>query len=278
MTGCHGDIPRGLHSKLVADLYQRWRHLVHELAKFGIVGAVNTVLDFGLANLLYLGLGWPSMGAKSASVAVAATSSFFMNRHWTFRHRARTGLRREYTLFFLLNGVGLLIANVCILAVEQGLGKTGPLWFNIAQLAGLALGMVFRFTTYKRWVFVSPERAAARSLADGSVANADERAGVRFMGLFAEQLVHGRSRHGAGPDQRPSAGPAQSRRDRPTSALSSVAKALHRGQWTHRPDPRGLPSMGGPAPQRHLLGYVLQRLLSREERIRAAETDRRGAS
>jgi putative flippase GtrA len=160
--------------KLINGLYQRWRHLVHELAKFGIVGAVNTVLDFGLANLLYLGLGWPAMGAKSASVAVAATSSFFMNRHWTFRHRARTGLRREYTLFFLLNGVGLLIANACILVVEQGLGKTGPLWFNVAQVAGLALGMVFRFTAYKRWVFVSPERAAARSLAEGSVAELDE--------------------------------------------------------------------------------------------------------
>jgi putative flippase GtrA len=158
----------------ITGLYQRWRHLVHEMAKFGIVGAVNTVLDFGLANLLYLGAGWSAMGAKTTSVAVAATSSFFMNRHWTFRHRARTGLRREYTLFFLLNGVGLLIANACILVVEQGMGKTGPLWFNIAQVAGLALCMVFRYTTYQRWVFVSPERAAARSLAEGSVAEVDE--------------------------------------------------------------------------------------------------------
>jgi putative flippase GtrA len=159
--------------KIITSLYERWRHLVHELAKFGIVGAVNTVLDFGLANLLYLGFGWPTLGAKTTSVAVAATSSFFMNRHWTFRHRARTGLRREYTLFFLLNGVGLLIANACILVVERGFGKTGALWFNVAQVAGLALGMVFRFTTYKRYVFVSHERAAARSLAEGSVAELD---------------------------------------------------------------------------------------------------------
>ena len=154
---------RSLYLTIIASLYERWRHLVHELAKFGIVGAVNTILDFGLANLLYLGFGWPSLAAKTTSVAVAATSSFFMNRHWTFRHRARTGLRREYSLFFLLNGVGLLIANACILVVEHGFGKTGALWFNVAQVAGLALGMVFRFTTYKRFVFVSPERAAARS-------------------------------------------------------------------------------------------------------------------
>jgi putative flippase GtrA len=159
---------------VIAGLYQRWRHLAHEMAKFGIVGAVNTVLDFGLANVLYLGLGWPSLGAKTASVAVAATSSYFMNRHWTFRHRARTGLRREYSLFFLLNGVGLLISDACILIVERGFDKSGALWFNLAQVAGLALGMVFRFTTYKRWVFVSPERAAARALAEGSVAEVDD--------------------------------------------------------------------------------------------------------
>jgi putative flippase GtrA len=162
-----GHDPRsmGTPTSVLTEFWRRWRHLAHELAKFGIVGAINTVPDFGLANLLYLGLHWSAMGAKTASVSVAATSSFFMNRHWTFRHRARTGLRREYTLFFVLNGVGLLIANACILVVEQGLHKTGPLWFNIAQVAGLALGMVFRFTTYKRFVFLSPERGAARALA-----------------------------------------------------------------------------------------------------------------
>jgi putative flippase GtrA len=156
---------------VLTGLYQRWRHLVHELAKFGIVGAFNTVLDFGLANLLHLGLHWPSLAAKTASVAVAATSSYFMNRHWTFRHRAKTGLRREYTLFFLLNGVGLLIAAACILVVENGFGKTGALWFNVAQSAGLAIGMVFRFTTYKRWVFVRPQAAVARAVSEGSVAD-----------------------------------------------------------------------------------------------------------
>ncbi len=155
---------------LLRSLYGQWRHLIHELAKFGIVGAFNTMLDFGVANYLHLLLHWPGVAAKTVSVAVAATSSYFMNRHWTFRHRARTGLGREYTLFFLLNGVGLLIAVACVWFVQDVLHKPGALWFNAAQVAGLALGMVFRFTTYKRWVFVDPERAAARSIAEGSVA------------------------------------------------------------------------------------------------------------
>jgi len=104
-----------------------------------------------------------------------------MTRHWPFRHPARTALRREYSLFFLLNGVGLLISDACILIVERGFDKTGVLWFNLAQVAGLALGMVFRFTTYKRWVFVSPQRAATRTVAkrDGAAAQpAGSRTGV----------------------------------------------------------------------------------------------------
>src|SRR6266511_1875669 len=110
----------------VMSLYQRWRLLVHELPKFGIVRAFNTGLDFGVANLLHVGLHTNQYLAKTVSVTIAATSSYFMNRYWTFRHRARTGLGREYALFFVLNGAGLL------------------------------LGMLFRFTTYKRWVFVAP--------------------------------------------------------------------------------------------------------------------------
>ncbi len=149
------------------SVYRRWRQLVHELTKFGIVGAFNTVLDFGLTNVLHVGLHTNPYLAKTVAVTIAATSSYFMNRYWTFRHRARTGLGREYVLFFVLNGVGLLISLACIWLVRVPLGREGVLWFNAAQFAGLALGMLFRFTTYKRWVFRAPERGAAAPVAGG---------------------------------------------------------------------------------------------------------------
>jgi putative flippase GtrA len=140
----------------VIGLYRRWAMLVHELTKFGIVGVFNTGLDFGIANLLHVGLHTNQYLAKTISVTIAATSSYFMNRYWTFRHRARTGLGREYALFFLLNGVGLVIALACIWLVMGPLDRHGALWFNVAQVLGLVLGMLFRFTTYKRWVFLAP--------------------------------------------------------------------------------------------------------------------------
>src|SRR6266702_4712338 len=124
----------------VMSLYRRWRMLVHELTKFGIVGVFNTVLDFGLTNALHVGLHTNQYLAKTVSVIIAATSSYFMNRYWTFRHRARTGLAREYVLFFVLNGIGLLISLACIWvfrAPEHGVpapvtgGDRQPAWSRI---------------------------------------------------------------------------------------------------------------------------------------------------
>lgn len=146
---------------LVQTLKAQWRILVAELAKFGVVGVVNTILDFALFNALHFGAGVGPLTSQAISTLVSATSSYFMNRHWTFRHRARTGIRREYTLFFVLNLVGLIIMEACIGLTRYGFGLTGVAALNAAKVVGLVLGTLFRFWSYKRWVFLADGRLAA---------------------------------------------------------------------------------------------------------------------
>lgn len=141
----------------------RLRHLVHELAKFGIIGSVALVVDLGIFNaLLFAGGEGPLHGhpltAKTVSVTVATTVAYFGNRHWTFRHRGRSGVRREYVLFFLLNGIGLAIALTCLATSHYLLDLTSPLADNVAaNVVGLGLGTAFRFWSYRRYVFVHPD-------------------------------------------------------------------------------------------------------------------------
>ena len=98
--------------------------------------------------------------AKVVSVAVATTFAYFGNRYWTFRHRGRTSFGREYLLFFVLNGVGMAISVSCLWISHYLLGFTSALADNIsANVIGLALGTLFRFWSYRRWVF--PEDAEA---------------------------------------------------------------------------------------------------------------------
>ncbi|MDQ1696139.1 MAG: hypothetical protein QOJ03_1492 [Frankiaceae bacterium] len=143
----------------VRSLYTAFESLAHELAKFGAVGAVNYVLDVGLFNLLLAeGLGNKPLTCKAIATVVAATSSYFMNRHWTWRHRARSGLAREYGLFIALSAVALVITLGCLAFGEYALDQDSLLARNIwGNVVGIGAAMVWRFWAFKRWVFLEAE-------------------------------------------------------------------------------------------------------------------------
>ncbi|HVE74811.1 MAG TPA: GtrA family protein [Mycobacteriales bacterium] len=149
-------------------LRERYDVVAREAAKFGVVGAINTVLDFVVLNLLVFGLGLPPLRSKVGSTVVATTSSYLMNRHWTFRHRERQNVRREYTLFFALNAVGLGISLATIGFVRYGLGQEGALWLNGANVVAIIFGTLFRFWSYRRFVWLSPA-AVEEAAADGDM-------------------------------------------------------------------------------------------------------------
>jgi putative flippase GtrA len=140
-------------------LLHRLRELAHEVAKFGIVGGIGFVVDVGIFNLLrYAGqpglLEHKPLTAKAISVSVATVVTYLGNRHWTWSDRQRSGARREVTLFFLFNGVGMAIALACLAFSYYALGLRSPLADNIsANVVGLVLGMIFRFWTYRTFVF-----------------------------------------------------------------------------------------------------------------------------
>jgi len=135
--------------------YTRFASLVHELLKFGTVGAFAFVIDFGGANLLRFGVGLGPLTSKVLATVAATTFAYFGNRYWTFRHRKQTGFGREYALFFLLNGIGLLPPLIVIWFVTYVLGLHDAVSYNIAQGIGLVLGTMFRFWSYRKWVFLA---------------------------------------------------------------------------------------------------------------------------
>jgi putative flippase GtrA len=145
--------------------------LFHEVAKFGTVGVVNFVLDVVLFNVLRVEvLPHKPLTCKAISFAVAATSSYFMNRHWTWRHRARTGLARELPLFFILSVVGLVIAEGCLAISHYVFGFESVLADNIAANGfGLVLGMCWRFWSFKRWVFLPDDPARDEEAAEATI-------------------------------------------------------------------------------------------------------------
>ncbi|MFG2002489.1 GtrA family protein [Spirillospora sp. NPDC048911] len=141
---------------LVANLYRRFAHLVHELMKFGSVGAIAFAITIGLSNALHSdsGLGMGPLSSNAIATVIATTFAYLANRFWTFRHRDRTGLGREYVLFFALNGVGLVITQLFIGFTHYVLDLTGAIAYNAALIVGTGVATLFRFWSYKKWVFL----------------------------------------------------------------------------------------------------------------------------
>jgi putative flippase GtrA len=136
----------------------RLQLLLREVSKFGVVGAVAYVVDFVVSNLCHTQFHMDQLLAKTVSTVVAATVSYIGNRKWSFAHRASSGVRREYTLFFLLNAVGLGITLLPLGFAEYVLHLKGAIAFNLfGNVLGTGLGTVFRFWSYKKWVFLHPE-------------------------------------------------------------------------------------------------------------------------
>lgn len=150
---------------------QRFHGVVSEVAKFGAVGLVNTVLDYAVLNLL---LSMGPLKAKVASTIVATTASYVMNRQWTFNNRDRAGVRREYVLFFALNLAGLAIQLAVLGVAKYGLGFTehgggdDRLALNLFNALGIAVAMVFRFWAYRTFVFKPTDEIAASASADAA--------------------------------------------------------------------------------------------------------------
>jgi putative flippase GtrA len=150
---------------------QRLRSLAPEGLKFGVVGGIGFVIDVTVFNVLrFAGPGLlehKPLTAKGISVAVATIVTYVGNRHWTWVDRARSGARREVTLFFVLNGVGMVIA-VAILAVSHYvMGLRSPLEDNISgNGVGLLAGMIFLFWSYRTYDF----RPASEESGDNGLA------------------------------------------------------------------------------------------------------------
>lgn len=149
--------------RLVRFLPHRWQKLAHEALKFGVVGGINTVVDFIVFNLL-LPIG--PLKANVVSTVVATTTSYGMNRHWTYKDRLRSALRREYVLFFFFNLVGFLIQSLVLGVVKYGLHfteDTGRIALNIGKATGIGVAMVFRFWAYRTFVFLAEPALAAEA-------------------------------------------------------------------------------------------------------------------
>ncbi|MEX1248282.1 MAG: GtrA family protein [Anaerolineales bacterium] len=143
----------------------RSRREQKRFAKFAIVGAIGTLVDYSVFNLVAFAFGIDELLAQGISFVAAVTSNFILNRNWTFHDSRTKHVRVQLAQYVLVNTVGLIIRTP-IFAFLGGLfgrllvgfqvpfGLTAEwLAHNLALAGAIGVVLLWNYFVNRRWTF-----------------------------------------------------------------------------------------------------------------------------
>ena len=140
------------------------RRLVHEVAKFGAVGGAGVLVNLVVFNLVRHMTDLQVVRASVIATVVAIAFNYVGFRYFAYRDRDKSGRTKELTLFLLFSAAGLVIENGVLYVATYGFHWDSPLQSNIFTFVGIGIATLFRFWSYRTWVFRTlPVREAVAS-------------------------------------------------------------------------------------------------------------------
>ncbi|MGG2462611.1 GtrA family protein [Streptomyces sp. RGM 3693] len=145
-------------------LRSRLETLTREIVKFGAVGGAGVVVNFAVFNLVRHLTELPVVRASIVATVVATVTNYVGYRYFAYRDRDKRGRTRELTLFLLFSVVGLVIENGILYTATYGFDWDSPLQSNVFKFLGIGIATLFRFWSYRTWVFRAlPAREAVET-------------------------------------------------------------------------------------------------------------------
>jgi putative flippase GtrA len=134
---------------------------IFQLAKFGLVGALNTFVDLGILSILMAVSGVASGLAysvfKGISFIGATTNSYFWNKLWTFEKKKSQDAKKEFLQFLIVSGVGFAInvgvAYFVVNMIGPKFGLSAQIWGMLGAVVAAFGAMTWNFLGYKFIVF-----------------------------------------------------------------------------------------------------------------------------
>lgn len=157
----------------VAYFLANFIKVIYQLAKFILVGALNTLIDWGILNLLMfltsVVAGSQFLMFKGFSFLAATTNSYFWNKFWTFKkaeastddcgQMKKENAGSEFAQFLIVSiigfGLNLGVAHLIVNVWGAQWNLAPALWANFGALCGTLLGLIWNFLGYKLIVFKS---------------------------------------------------------------------------------------------------------------------------
>lgn len=132
--------------------------------RFGIVGIIGSIVDFGFLNLFTLVFKLPFILSSILSFSLAVVNNFVLNRIWTFPGSRKDPILNQLIQFGLVSVVGLLIRTPMLIWLEKVLVPLAEKWVpklltptivghNLGLAIAIGVVMLWNYFANRFWTF-----------------------------------------------------------------------------------------------------------------------------
>lgn len=131
------------------------KQLITQFLKFGVVGGLSFIIDYGVMVLLKEVFGVYYLAAAFISFSISVVFNYVCSMHYVFVSREDISKKREFIIFVILSVIGLGInelvmwATVDKMPVAQILSIDKDKVYLIAKLAATVVVTFWNFVTRK---------------------------------------------------------------------------------------------------------------------------------
>ena len=99
--------------------------LFEQILKFGVVGMLAFLVDYGVLMLLSQVFGVDPVLSAGISFCVSVIFNYLASMRYVFTHREDMSKTKEFVIFIVLSAVGLVINEIIMWVGTRWLGTTG---------------------------------------------------------------------------------------------------------------------------------------------------------
>jgi len=118
-----------------------------KMAKYALVGGLNTGVDFAVFCALVYGFGMGSAWAQTISYLAGVANSYLLNRYWTFRVKGKRSAA-EIVRFAAVNVLSFALATAVLLGLEYWGAEAA-----LAKFVSIGCSLAVNYAGYRLWVF-----------------------------------------------------------------------------------------------------------------------------
>lgn len=129
------------------------RKLIEQIMKFGVVGVIAFVIDFGVMVFLTEVFSIDPVISATVSFIISVVFNYAASMRYVFSHREGMSRTREFIIFVVLSAIGLGINDLLIWAGTD----LAPFDYRLVKIFATAVVMIWNFVTRK--IFLEGEES-----------------------------------------------------------------------------------------------------------------------